>query len=326
MPLAEQFWMETILQKMPVRFPYSVLLLSGSLYVLGVFFAAFGGINVGVSFLLSERVLGIATMGIMVTFVVAEFIRKNCDKVLADSGKCFSVSTERYRNFVSGLNSTWRNKYGSLLGGSIAIGSIIAFAISAYPKPLFRETPTYTIYDWYVLAVFALVMLIIGSGSWGVISVSIKTKEIRNMPIDLDRVRELQPLIRTILYFLAGWFIGTGLVYLALPVEYTVATTVVGYIGFVVPQVNIHSSIVLAKNQALENLGQRRRDARSKFEQTSVDEKESYLEAVTLSAISNMIRDVEETREWPINYSQFMNLAVSSIIPIAVRYALTRSF
>lgn len=46
------------------------------------------------------------------------------------------------------------------------------------------------------------------------------------------------------------WFIGTGLVYLALPFFYTIATTAIGYAVFGLPQLFIHDAIVLKKKES----------------------------------------------------------------------------
>ena len=313
-------------EKIGIRFPYSVILISGAILAAGLVLALIESPATNlVAFVTTPDPLTVAVLGIGVSFAGFHFIDSRLNPVVQETGACFDVADEAYDKFVRELNSGWCNAYGSLVSSAVAILSLVALVCLCYPRPVFAGAVEYHVYDWYLFTVYLLVMAIFGSASWALVGFTYFSRKMRRMPIQLDRVRDLQPLIGAALTLVAGWFVASGLVYLVLPLPYAVSAIFLGLLAFVFVQIHLHEAIMLEKRKTRAKLQERYREAQKKFEEPSVDDRQELSEAIMLSTIRGLIRDVDETQEWPINYSQFVTVAISSAIPLVIRYALTRT-
>jgi hypothetical protein len=323
------FWMQTVLHrlaKVGIRFPCSVVFISGSLLVAGLALALVENTTADLAnFFTKPDPLTVAVLGIGISFAGVHFVDSRLDSVVQGVRECFDVSNETYDEFVRQLKCGWCNHYGSLLSAAAAIFSLTALASFFFPRPLFLGTTQYQLYDWYLFGVYLMVMAIFGSLSWAIVAFTISLRKIRMMPVRLDSVRDLRPLTNATLILLFGWFVASGLVYLVLPLPYAISASFLGFLAFVLVQVYLHEAIVLKKKQTLAKLHERYRDAQRKFEEASVDDQQELSEAIMLSTIRALVRDVDETQEWPINYSQLVSVAATSTVPLVVRYALTRT-
>lgn len=143
------------------------------------------------------------------------------------------------------------------------------------------------------------------------------------VPIFLDKIQKLEPIVRLLLTYVIAYFICVSLVYITMPFVYTLLTLIIGYIIFVIPQVYLHNGIKLKKHEILQQLEGEYwlllTDLLGVIRTKNVDPGKID----KLSSISIIINNVRNSREWVIDYSSALKLLGSSSIIMLIKYVFT---
>jgi len=319
--------MEVLLDAIRLGLPWCAVVFGLCLYILGVLLAWLSCSIVSISdFFLGNKPFQFAAFGIPFVSGMVSYMAKKLPRIFEGARNCFDVHDDAYSSLVSNVIRSFNNNKGILAFSLPAVVSLFVHALVSYPSPVFRQASNYTMFDLYTLLIFELVMVVMGTVCWIAVSVIYELRKVQKMPIYLEKIADLDPIMRIFLIYVASWFFMVGLVYLALPLLYTVVAVLIGYLGFMFPQIFLHRGIMLEKNKILSPLKEKYQALRREFieslESKKADSKRTQI-AIVLNSLVIVMNDIKNDREWAIDYSYVVKVLSSGALIVVIKYFLT---
>lgn len=230
------------------------------------------------------------------------------------------------RSLYSNVSAIFNNKF-SLYFGFGFIVFIVLRARVHFPAPIpqFAHTVSYTqrymVLDWYTLAIFLIVMLILGSVIWMILRGLFSLHRIARIHFKLETLGEIPPMvIRLLIIGMLGWFIGIGLCApvltrqfpesqeflsfwnpITVPASVLIMQLGIGLILFLVPQYSLYTAIKSSKTRKLIGLRHNYYIHIANFEKyltNSISNQECFRYYALITTLDSIMRRIETIKEW----------------------------
>ena len=323
-----KFLTDWIIETIPLDPPFSALMFGITLYLMGLFLAWTSNlIAFYPDFIAENKTFHIAIVGISFCIWIFYDASNRIIKLFSEKKLCFDVSQDIFSSLLSRLERIIKSHIGAGLLFLLLASSLFIYALVYYPKPIFRDATFYTFFDYYVFFIFTIVLLFIGMACWGICAGLFFLRRLQRIPIHLEKIAELEPAVQLFLLYTVAYFFCVGLVYLAMPLIYTIFVVIIGYIAFMIPQIYLHKGIKLKKQEILKPLEERYwlllHDFRKGIETVKKHEPDEYQRMEFLSSTITLINGIRNTREWVIDYSSIFKLLSSGAVVVLIKYLLT---
>lgn len=323
-----KFLTDWIIETIPLDPPFSALTFGIILYLMGLFLAWISNlITFYPDFITENKAFHVAIVGISFSLWTFYDASNRITKLFLEKRLCFDLSHDEFYSLLYRLERIIKSHIGAGLLFLLLVCSLFTYALVHYPKPIFRDATFYTFFDYYVLFIFTIVLLFIGMACWAICAGLFFLRRLQRIPIHLEKIAELEPAVQLYLLYIVAYFFCVGLVYLAMPLIYTIVVVIIGCIAFMIPQIYLHKGIKLKKQEILKPLEEKYwlllNDFRKDIETAKKHETNEYQKIEFLSSTINLINGIRNTREWVIDFSSIFKLLSSGVVVVLIKYLLT---
>ncbi len=262
------------------------------------------------------------------------------EKVLSSFDESPTQTIARIRDI---FNTALNNKF-SFFSGIIWIIFILWRVSVHYPYPIpgFSEYPyalrPYNLLDVYSLAIFLFVMLILGTGIWNIIAISVKflRARLRLIPSEINNLKGLQ---KYFIIALVAWYFST---FISMPVLviFSPSTDIfiqkrfayinpisdvqifMGILLFLVPNYQIHRFAETVKREELKkarkiiNIRSLKRSTLLKLLEDEVSEEQIKNLASDLNLYYNIVDIIESQKTWLFDVPSIIYFIISVLISV----------
>jgi hypothetical protein len=319
-----KFLTDFLIDAIPLKPAFAVVALGLSLYLVGFFTAWLSGLTLFSSqFFFESRGILAGVTGITVCLWAYYDGTAELMKSLRSQNDCFDISGNKYCDMMDRFEKIVTNLKGTLLVFVALVLSLFTYSVISYPRPPFRNASSYTVFDYYIFVVFALVLMMISISVWGLCAGFFYLRKLRKVPIFLDKISNLEPLMRLYLLYVVAYFFCVGLVYIAMPFLYAIFAVIFGNIMFIIPQIYFHEGIKLKKQEILRPLQDQYWRLIKELQETVRNGQgleSSQLKMHSLDSMINTIESIKKSREWVIDYSTAFKLLGSGAFVLVIKY------
>jgi len=354
---APQNWLEALPRKIHRKPQVGGLLIGVTLYIIGIVCANIANVFKDiVLFFRTYPSFHLAMFGLTFVFCMYGYGAERIRRLLLKLDPCFEPSNEmksRGETYLTFLEKSYalivNNKY-SLIFGTVWFLFIVWRVYVHYPQPIagFSSQPFvphgYDLFEYYILCIFLLVMLILGTGCWNIVSACFSFKKM-DLLILPERLTEIKKLTSYVLWMVGAWYIcvatSAPVLMLFSPQEDVFALNWLvifnpisliqiffGVLIFIFPQLAFHRAVVRKKDEQtleLEKLYEKYYNQLVKTHEKKVTN-ESFKLSILLTSTSTEIERIKKKKEWPIDFSVIIKLAGSSVASAVLTTVIQYAF